>query len=359
MNASIWLVSRPSRLGKNLDCMMPDMDGFEAARRILAGNATQDTAILMLSSAGDPADAQRCAELGIDQYLRKPVSSADLRRAMMTHGDLPTETDDTPVPAPSVMTARRVLVVEDNLFSQKVAAGHLRYFGHDVIIAGDGVEALEMVSEHTDIDAILMDVSMPRMDGLAATREIRRLYTEKHIPIIALTAHARAEDRTKCSDAGMDDYLTKPLRRNDLASMLERWLPNSGEPGEAQDVQVVEDQALVVLNYATALDLAGGDKGMLQDLAAMFLQDATEFVSRIEEHSRTGDLTGVREAVHALLGMAGMMALEQVIERLGQIREYAHALDEEGVRTQASAMVEEMNHARPELEYLASTGNSR
>ncbi|MBT5055321.1 MAG: response regulator [Gemmatimonadetes bacterium] len=256
--------------------------------------------------------------------------------------------------------ACRIMVVEDNLFSQKVAAGHLSYLGHEVILAGNGLEALAKLDEHDDISAILMDVQMPQMDGLTATREIRRRHAgRRRIPIIALTAHALAEDRTKCADAGMDDYLTKPLRRNDLAPKLQRWLGESGDADVAQTPQSAAEPTNAVFNYAEALDLAGGDTAMLQELATMFLQDVGEYADQIEESGRVGDLPVVREAVHALLGMASMMALERVVECLAQIRERAHALDEDGVRLQASVLVAELDLARPELEYLASTGKSR
>lgn len=362
-----------------LDVMMPDMDGFEVAQKLLADNVSGDSILLMLSAAGDADDARRCRDTGIRRYLRKPILGTELQRALLAaRRQQPTEQsasgaqipvpveDQTPQPAtppapqtaPTATAARHILVVEDNPFSQTVARGHLTHLGHDVTMAGNGLEALEALEANAGFDAILMDVQMPHMDGLTATREIRRMEDSgNHLPIIALTAHARDEDRTRCLQAGMDDYLTKPLRRGELVEALERCF----RPGESV-ISGQKDSASssppVVMNQGEALELAGGDRAMLGELAQMFLRDAEPIEAQIQASAATGDLQEVRTGVHTLLGMAGMMALERTLETLQAVRERAHALDAEGVREQTVVLARELSLARPELQHLADGNNS-
>ena len=210
-----------------LDEQMPGMGGLEVIERIRKHPELDRTNILMLSSSDQSSSAARCRQLGVDTYVIKPVKSAELlamiRRAVGNSR-----------PKQRVRTSQNensghlhslsVLVVEDNIVNQKVTVAMLERMGHRAIVAGDGAEAIVKWNDG-QIDLILMDVQMPVMDGLDATRRIREQESGGgHIPIIAMTAHAMSGDRERCLEAGMDDYISKPISRTALEQALARCI---------------------------------------------------------------------------------------------------------------------------------------
>jgi CheY-like chemotaxis protein len=209
-----------------LDCMMPEMDGFTLAEQIGRNAAFGNPTMMMLSSAARPGDAERCQKLGIARYMTKPVVQDELLEAILqeveeTRGgevdDHETEPDARPLHA-----TRRVLLAEDGLVNQRVAVGLLEGHGHEVVVANNGREAIEMLAQQS-FDGVLMDVQMPEMDGFRATQEIRRReqQTGGHIPIIAMTASAMKGDRERCLEAGMDGYLAKPIDPEQLYQIID------------------------------------------------------------------------------------------------------------------------------------------
>jgi PAS domain S-box-containing protein len=217
-----------------IDAQMPEMDGFALIEHIRRFPGTAPATIMMLASGGERGQTARCAELGVFAHLLKPVRQSDLYDAI--HGALgrPTEEAATIVrPSPEETRERaetlHVLLAEDNAVNRKVATGLLEKRGHRVIVTTNGIEALAAL-ERSTYDLVLMDVQMPEMDGLEATRRIRRLEqgTAFHQQIIALTAHAMSGDRERCLEAGMDGYLTKPLRPQELDQVLESCLRRAG-----------------------------------------------------------------------------------------------------------------------------------
>jgi PAS domain S-box-containing protein len=219
-----------------LDGMMPGMDGFEVARRIKADPALAGTTIIMLSSGDQARDATRCRQLGVARYLVKPVKQSDLLDTIITllarvepeakaAKPAPARTTPPPRPQPAPGRALRVLLAEDNAVNQKLALRLLQKMGHEVVLANNGVEAVEAV-ERQPLDLVLMDVQMPEMGGLEATVVIRQREARVggHLPIIAVTAHAMKGDRERCLEAGMDGYVTKPLRTQELIREMEAVL---------------------------------------------------------------------------------------------------------------------------------------
>ena len=214
------------------DMHMPNMDGFGLIERIRRRPELSTAVIMMLTSAGHRGDAARCQELGVSAYLLKPIRQSELREAIARvlgaqeqKGVIPLITRYSLGDAHDPTEFLRVLVVEDNAVNQRLATRLLEKRGHRVTVTANGREAVESVEKHT-YDLILMDVQMPEMDGLEATAVIRE--REKHkgarIPIIALTAHAMKGDRERCLAAGMDGYLTKPIRSQELDEVLETYL---------------------------------------------------------------------------------------------------------------------------------------
>ena len=213
-----------------LDADMPEIDGFELARRIRSSPLLSQTSVIMLISAARQGDPGRCRDLGICAYLTKPLRRADLRTAIAA-----ILSGASPQPAGAIASDAvpqraalplRILLAEDNLVNQRIALGILGKHGHSVVVANNGVEALTALAEQP-FDLILMDVQMPEMDGLETAQAIRRREQggATHIPIVAMTAHAMSGDRKRCLAAGMDEYLAKPIRVAELLDVLAKHQP--------------------------------------------------------------------------------------------------------------------------------------
>ena len=209
-----------------LDAQMPGMDGFEVARKVKDAPYGAGLKTTLATSLGRKGDAALCKELGISGYLLKPVKQSDLLDAIMMALGQNNDKGASLITRYTVEEARKrfyVLLAEDNMVNQKLAVKILEKRGHRTAVASNGREALERFgTEHFDL--ILMDVQMPEMDGYEATAAIREKEKETggHIPIIALTAHAMKGDREKCIAAGMDEYLSKPLKAEELFVMIEK-----------------------------------------------------------------------------------------------------------------------------------------
>ena len=210
-----------------IDFQMPDLDGFGLADQIKRRPDLGTTMIMMLSSVGHRGDAIRCRELGVASYLTKPVRQSILLDAILlvlAEGERPRE-HPVLVTRHTLNEARRplrVLLAEDNAVNRHLVTALLGKHGHVVVSVGDGRQALAAVAKES-YDLVLMDVQMPVMDGFQAMAAIRagELGTSRHVPIIALTAHAMKGDREACLAAGADGYLSKPLRATDLFSLIE------------------------------------------------------------------------------------------------------------------------------------------
>jgi signal transduction histidine kinase/CheY-like chemotaxis protein len=212
---------RPYRLIL-LDQHMPGMDGFEVLRHVRGQSKLRDKPIMMLTSGDQSTARAKCAEFGVATCLLKPVKPSLL--LLSVRQLLSTPAAKTPAPDGRTFQSQlHILLAEDNRVNQKVATSMLEKAGHRVALAGNGAEAVAKWREGS-FDLILMDVQMPDVDGFEAARQIRReeLTSGGHVPIVAVTAHAMAGDRDRCLEVGMDDYLTKPIRREELLDLLER-----------------------------------------------------------------------------------------------------------------------------------------
>jgi len=226
-----------------LDAEMPEMDGFSLAATIQQQSEERVPTILMLNSIDQPGDIARCRDLGVSTYVVKPVTPSELWDAMMMalgKEGLATQVtakieqgqngEGSPISAAG--RRRRILLAEDNPVNQLLAVRLLEKEGHSVSVAGTGLQALAAL-EQEPFDLILMDVQMPEMDGFEATAAIRKQeqVSGRHIPIVALTAHAIKGDRERCLTAGMDEYLSKPLQAEALFSMIVRIMKEKSPCG--------------------------------------------------------------------------------------------------------------------------------
>ncbi|HEU5408337.1 MAG TPA: response regulator [Nitrospira sp.] len=236
-----------------LDMQMPGMDGLELAHRIKSESAISVTRLVLLTSVGQRGDAKAAQSAGIAAYLTKPIRQSLLYECLgLVLGNVPNSVAPTPQTTDTIITRHSlseaqtrsrplVLMVEDNPVNQKVAANMIEKLGYRVNVAANGREAVESLAR-IPYALVFMDCQMPEMDGFEATRVIRNQEeslrqaggSPAHLPIIAMTANAMQEDHDRCRAAGMDDFLSKPVTSQDLAAILNRWLPHDQTHVEAE-----------------------------------------------------------------------------------------------------------------------------
>jgi CheY-like chemotaxis protein len=251
-----------------LDATMPGMDGFAVAERICRDPQLGTAAVLMLTSADRPGDAARCRALGVAAFLVKPVHPAELNRRIASalgdpgHSAIGRATQPAPAARPTAPGTRlTVLLAEDNAVNQRLAVRLLEKLGHTVTVVGDGRRAVEAHADRV-YDLVLMDVQMPEMDGFEATAGIRRREAEgaRRTPIVAMTAHAMKGDRERCLAGGMDDYLSKPIQREELFRVLKRAEEmNSRAQSGGGDERGSNGVGAPAFDRAVALERLGGD----------------------------------------------------------------------------------------------------
>ena len=290
-----------------LDAHMPEMDGLDLAAAIRQAPSLRGARLVMLTSTGEYR--VRARELGVGAYLTKPVRRARLLEAVadavgaeepIVAPEAVDELLDGPVAAVPA-TAARVLVAEDNAVNQLVIETMLAKRGFAVDLAGDGAEALAMLA-HGAYSAVFMDCQMPNLDGYAATGRIRALESAgERLPVIAMTAHAMKGDRERCLDAGMDDYLSKPLRPEALDDVLERWLglarspAAAGTAGNSPAVDALIDEARMRTFRDDYPDIVG-------QLLDLFLTSTPPLLDELRVAAEMEDRDELKRAAHKLKG---------------------------------------------------------
>jgi CheY-like chemotaxis protein len=265
-----------------LDMQMPGMDGEQTARAIKSDPAVKEVKIIILTSMGQRGDVSRFEALGCSGYLLKPVKqqmlfdavTAVLGREEKSGSRFVTRHTLSEQQKPGL----RILLAEDNAINQKLAVARLQKAGYSVDAVETGAQALEKIQANP-YAAVLMDVQMPEMDGFEAAQRIRELekHNGQHISIIAMTAHAMQRDRERCLEAGMDDYITKPIQRKVLFSVLDHWTHHAG-PSKEEPVPITQDYSAQESSFSLDLDdgLFGKEPSSTADgnrLAALFSQE--------------------------------------------------------------------------------------
>ena len=354
-----------------VDMLMPGKDGLQFAKEMKAHPVGSLVRLVILTSLIQRGHAELARQAGFVTYLTKPVRHDQLSNCLRTVlgvSGLVNERKpamDT-APAPALITrhtlaelesAPRILVAEDNLINQKLTVRILEKLGYQSDVVENGQEALAALARGS-YALVLMDCQMPIVDGLEATRLIRqreasecvssstfqvsgskqdgslgqhetcnlKLETPRHIPIVALTANAMRGDRERCLAAGMDDYLTKPIRKDDLKGVLERWIPPSVHPqvtypSDAERCENGTDtEALpVIFDVAATLRNIGGDSALLEDLVELFLERYEAMLERIRMALAAKDQDAVEQAAHALKGTASNLSASEVVLSAGQL----------------------------------------
>ena len=347
-----------------IDMQMPGMDGETLGRSIKADPRLGDIRMVMLTSVGERGDAQRFEEIGFAAYATKPIRHQELKTVLSL---VLVERDGGKRTPPSIVTRHlaretqqsrfaamrhaRILLAEDNITNQEVALGVLQGLGLSADAVFNGVEAVKAL-ETTPYDLVLMDCQMPEMDGYQATARIRDPQSKCRntaIPIIAMTANAMQGDREKCLDAGMNDYITKPISVRHLVEVLEQWLP--GETAPIKEYQQATPKAAVVDLGIDVLvfDVAGmmarlmDDQQLARKICLGYLDDLPKKIVELQGHLDNGDVGSAERVAHSIKGAAANMGGEA-------LRAVALAVEKAG----KSGDLEAVRRGMPELEAQTS-----
>jgi PAS domain S-box-containing protein len=333
-----------------LDLDLREMDGLELARAIKSDPAKAATRLVMLTPLGfrkdDPAHAA-----GVQACITKPIKQSRLldRLAEITTGEKHPSDMESAVGQPVLareQSRARILVADDNLVNRKVALGQLQQLGYGAEAVASGIEVLEAL-ENRMYDLVLLDCQMPEMDGYEVTAEIRRREgSEKRTPIIAITAHAMEEARKKCLDAGMDDYLSKPVKVEALAAVLDRWVRAAKEPAEAPSETGLGTELL-----ANMRKLAGNvSPELLIELIDIFLKDAPSRLEAMRAALAAGDAPAVGKTAHALKGGCSYVGATRMCDLCNKLEDQGRDGSLEGMEDYLSELEREFGRVRRALE---------
>jgi CheY-like chemotaxis protein/HPt (histidine-containing phosphotransfer) domain-containing protein len=352
---------------------MPDMDGTDLAKAIKADETLEHTRLVLMTSLGQRGDARRMEEIGFAAYLVKPARQSDL------FNSLSTVLARSPVShaAQRIVTrhavremrrgAVRILLAEDNITNQQVALGILKKLGLRADAVADGTEAIRSL-ETIPYDLVLMDVQMPEVDGFEATRRIRdpRSAVLHHgIPIIAMTAHAMQGDRERCLEAGMDDYVTKPISPEALAEALDRWLPREDAvppahapagPGAAAPANAGGAEA-PVFDSAGMMARLMDDEELARIVVDGFLEDAPRLIEALRNCLGAGDAPGAIRQAHTIKGASATVGGEALRAVALEMEKAAMAGDFEAVAARLPDLESEFGRLREAMsDFTGATG---
>lgn len=365
-----------------LDVMMPGMDGFEVAEEMKQRGLFDTTRIIMLSSSTQKGNADRCRALGIHTYLKKPIIQSELFNAIMeTIHARPVVEENT---AHKIITNKdvfekrlKLLLTEDNPVNQMFALAILEKKGHRVSVANNGQEALDKL-ESEEFDAVLMDIQMPILDGLEATRRIREREkaSGKHIPIVAMTAHAMARDREECLAVGMDHYISKPIRTEHLFEILDSIAPtvaieddHESKPVLPQESPMLtfgrahtksgetvgsqgKDTDLTLFNRAEAIEQCLGSEEMLAQMANVFLENAGQMLQAIHDAVAAGDPKALHRSAHTFKGAVGNLAAKRAYEAALRLEQMGRNNSMDGASAAYSELAGLLDQLRAKLSEL-------
>jgi two-component system, sensor histidine kinase and response regulator len=339
-----------------LDAQMPELDGFATAAKIKGDSSLGTPVIMMLTSGGQRGDADRCRQLGISAYLSKPVRQGELREGILRVLGLKPQRAERPrlITRHSLQRSTQqlhILLVEDNAVNRELTTRILSKRGHIVTVAINGKLALEAL-EGQAFDLILMDVQMPKMDGLQATAAIRKLEcsTGTHIPIIAMTAHAMKGDRERCLQAGMDAYVSKPVQADELLKLAEALAA-----GAAHSTADAADNPQTVLDHKLALARLDGDEALLTDLARLFLEEGPKMLNAVQVALADKDAARLERAAHSLKGAVSTFAAQAAFDAALKLERLGRAGELEESQKVYAALESQIQRLRVALESLATT----
>ena len=316
-----------------IDMQMPGMDGLTMGQLVKQDPALAATQLIMLSSVGFQHAAKELKQVGFSSYLRKPAPrerlydclASALSKGLTRRAAATVEIVNTDV-KPGVARKLRILMAEDNVVNQKVAQLLLQRLGHHCDVVFNGAEALSAL-ERLPYDLVLMDVQMPEMDGLEATRRLRACEekTGYHQPVVALTAHALEGDRERCLDAGMDEYLTKPVKAPEMVKVLRRVA--SGELGSGRDGKRVANRSRQVVDLDATLERFLGEEAFVKQVVKLFIADAPRRMDKLKRHLEEGAIIDVGKEAHAIKAAASNLSAGPSVEAAARLETAAQGGD--------------------------------
>ena len=346
-----------------LDMQMPGMDGEQTAHAIKSDPTSQDIKIIILTSMGERGDVKRLEALGCSAYLHKPVKQKMLSEAIIAVlGHKPPKGGTSPLITRHTLAEQkrqglRILLAEDNAINQKLAIILLQKAGYSVDAVENGDQVFKKI-QREQYNAVLMDVQMPVMDGFEATRRIRQWEAGKgHIPIIAMTAHALKGDRERCIEAGMDDYVSKPLQPQALIIAIDRWVRGQEEeagtasPPHSNGMPAAgEKDKNLPMNIETAQARFNNDRNFLAEMSREFIQHLSTRIEIMKTTLQAGDVTSLNRHAHSLKGLSAnfdaniLSSLAAELEQRtmqGEVTDAAALIDK--IETESQRLVEYIN----------------
>ncbi len=333
-----------------LDMQMPGMDGLMLAREIRQLPTGKDMPLILLTSMGVRADNPEFAQAGFVTCLTKPIKPAQMFETLVRvmsgvrAAPKPVSATNKLDPKLSHRLPLRVLLCDDNLINQKVATRLLGQMGYTPKVAGNGIEALAAIDSEP-FDMIFMDVMMPEMDGLEATRQIRERQKNRAVnpnyksPIIvvAMTASAMPGDREKCLEAGMDDYLSKPVRPEDMRAVVERWGEKAALDVAKAKSDSVADAAAMMVNTEKPMknlppvdmdrlhEFSEGNPENLTELATLYVKQTAQQLDQLQAAVKTSDAPGVRRIAHSCAGASATCGMQRIVPLLRELEHQGEA----------------------------------
>jgi len=312
-----------------IDMQMPETDAEILGQKIKQDSDLKNTILVLMASKGRRGDTKRFEEIGFAAYLSKPIKQSQIYGCLATVIGMQKEPAKDQVA--SIVTRHsiaedkkhrvRILLAEDNIINQKVAIGILGKLGYSADAVANGKEAVEALAL-IPYDIVLMDCQMPEMDGYETTGKIRKPESkvlDHKIPVIAMTAHAMKGDREKCLKAGMDDYISKPIKPQELSDMLEKWVVKQDstlqEEATVSDIKPVQD----IFDRAALLDRLMGDEKLANEILGEFIEDVPRKFTALKEALDKSDTPSVQREAHTLKGAAanvGALALQEVVNQI-------------------------------------------
>lgn len=328
-----------------LDMLMPEMDGESLAREIKNDPLISDTRLVMMSSAGPSFERKYRESKLFSEILSKPIKKSQLFDCIATllgENNLVRESVGFKdiQSSSSIHEAKKILLVEDNEINQKVAIAILSKMNMRPDIAPNGAEALRILEGMT-YDLILMDIQMPVMDGLEATKLIRDKNSNvinHDVPIIAMTAHALKGDREKCLSAGMDDYVSKPVKPKDLADAINRQLSGIKRAEQQLTNDKIEAETVnsIIFDVNSLMERISGDKELFEELVTLFTEDTPKHFASIKNAYKNKDVDVIQHIAHSIKGSSGnfgassmqkvALSLEQTA-KTGNFSKIGHLID--------------------------------
>jgi CheY-like chemotaxis protein len=368
-----------------VDAHMPGNDGFSFAdwlRREAAGRV--GPTIMLLHSVDRAADVARCDEIGVAAYVNKPIDHSELFDTLLAllvreeENGTVVRADDSETPSPVYrVTGLRILVAEDSPFNQKLALGVLGKRGHELTVANNGHEAVALAASR-DFDLIFMDIQMPEMDGLEATKRIRARERETggRVPIIAMTAQAVKGMRERCLSVGMDDYLVKPVRAREIYDKLESLFGNraviapaptpastapcdTAPPVHQNANHTAKSTKPSAINWDSAIAVVDGDRELLGEIVAAFLIEGPTLLEQIRRALAVSDSAQLRREAHTLKGALRTLGIESAAELAAELEEIGRRGDLSAAPAKMARLESQVDQILSEAKSFASAPQTR